>query len=124
MASPAPILQRKARWKEFRGILLQILKWSVVVWCFLPLARFSKGAVPFSRILLGILLFILFSGKFFYDTVLFDMIRRRRTTLKQDIFQLLGMLLAVGLIVTLVILMIAAYIMESSKPPENTPWIQ
>ncbi len=121
MAFPPSDRKRNARWKEFGGTVLQILKWALVLWCLWPLARFSEGSIQFARVLLGILLFILFSGKLLYDTVIMDYVRQRRTTLKQDIAQFLGMLLAVGLIVGLVLMMIAAFIIESSKPSGNMP---
>jgi cobalamin biosynthesis protein CobD/CbiB len=119
MADSDTARKRKARWKEIGGTLLQLLKWSAVIWCLWPLARFSEGSIQFTRVLLGILLFIIFSGKMLYDTIIMDYIRQRRTTLKQDIAQFLGMILAVALIVGLVLLMIAALIMESMKPTGN-----
>ena len=114
-AIPKWTRKQKRIWKEFGETSLEIFKWAIVIWCLWPLARFSNGSIQLTRVILGILFFILFSGKLLYDTVIMDFIRQKRTTLKQDIAAFAGMVLAVGLIVGLILLMVVAMIVEFSK---------
>lgn len=50
--------------------VLELSKWLLVLWLLLPLKNSIHDRVDFSRIVVGILLFVLFGGKIFYDTVL------------------------------------------------------
>jgi hypothetical protein len=101
--------------KEWGGAALEILKWVFVLWLLFPLARFTSGGIQFTRVLLGILLFIIFSGKTFYDTIIMGMIRGKRVSLKKDIVLLLGMALGAALIVGIVVLMVGLLIIESGQ---------
>ncbi len=62
--------------------------------------------INFTRVVFGILFFILFSGKLFYDTLL----QRRRTenpsSMAAEIFSMLGMAIALALVIGLVVLSI------------------
>jgi hypothetical protein len=119
MQSGVPVSKPDSFLKGFRKIAPQILKWIAVVWCLWPLARISEKGIPLTRVVLGILFFVLFSGKLLYDTIIADYIRQRRTTLKQDIAALIGMVFGVLLLIGLVLAMVAALLIESTKTPQN-----
>ena len=72
----------------------------------------SAGPLMFTRVALGVLLFVIFAGKLFYDTVIMGIIRQRRTTLKQDIVGLVGIVVGVGLVVGLVLMLVAFLFLE------------
>ncbi len=93
-------------------IALEILKWSFVIWLLWPLSRLSQeeGLNQITRVLLGILLFIIFTGKVFYDTVIMGWIKQRRTSLKQDAILLLGIILVLCLMLGLVVFLFSLYL--------------
>ena len=114
---------KKLRAREWKGIGTEFLKWGLVIWLLFPLTRMTAGRFMFMRVLLGILLFIIFAGKRFYDTVIMSTIRQRRTSMKEDLIAFLGMVLGasllVGFILFLFALMIAlwqAEMAQSLKP--------
>jgi len=98
-----------------RPVLLEMLKWLLVLYLLWPLVRFKEGAFPLLRLLLGILLFIIFSGKLFYDLFFADVVRQRRPTLKQDLWTLAGIVLAVLLLIGAVVAMVAAMLVAWQK---------
>jgi len=71
-------------------------------------------------VVIGILFFVLLSGKLLYDTIILDYIRQKRTTLKQDIAALIAMVLGILILIGLVLSMVAALITESAKTMEPT----
>ena len=64
---------KKYLFKDCGTIVLEIIKWSFVIWLLWPLSRVSqevgpnqfRGLEQFTRVTFGILLFIIFSGKVF-----------------------------------------------------------
>ena len=92
--------------------LVEIGKWVFVLWLLLPLRQASSGPILFARVALGILLFIIFTGKLFYDTVIEGYIRRRQMSAKQDILSLIGIVLVIGLVVGLVIFLIGFMMLQ------------
>lgn len=108
MNDPVPEKRkRKLKIREWKSVFTEILKWGLVIWLLFPLSRLSSGRYLFFRVLLGILLFIVFAGKTFYDIVIMDAIRQRRTSLKQDMIAFLGMIIGAMILVGLVILLFA-----------------
>lgn len=95
--------------------VLQFLKWAAVVWCLWPLARLSESGLPLTRVVVGILFFVIFAGKLLYDTLIADYVRQKRTTLKQDIAALIGMVIGVMILIGLVLAMVAALLVETGK---------
>jgi len=102
--------KQQIRIREWKGIVSEILKWGIVIWLLFPLTRLTAGRFMFMRVLLGILLFIIFAGKRFYDTVIMSAIKQRRTSLKEDMIAFLGMVLGATLLVGLVIFLFAMLI--------------
>jgi len=126
MAASSMTSKKKAAWKSAGETVLELLKWAAVIWCLWPLARYTGASeqpvsVPLTRVILGILFFILFGGKILYDTIIMDFIRQRRTTLKQDLVAFAGMVLAVIVLVGMVLLLVAALIVHSAAPQGSAP---
>ncbi|MBN2028638.1 hypothetical protein JW824_00180 [bacterium] len=102
---------------DWGKIIIEILKWSFIIWLLWPLSRLSQqeGLNQFTRVLFGILLFIIFTGKVFYDTVIMGWIKQRRTSIKQDAMMLVGMVLVLCLILGLVVFLVGLYLSEVSN---------
>ncbi len=101
---------RKAR--EWAGLGLEILKWIFVLWLLWPLRHPSGTPLEFFRVIAGIVLFIIFSGKLLYDTVIMSIIHQRRKTAKQDFITLIGLVLAMGLVVGVLFLFVGYAFLE------------
>lgn len=99
---------------------LEIGKWVLVLWLLWPVRHAINGPVDFSRVVLGILLFVIFAGKLFYDTIIMDILKQRRTSVKQDVLSMIGIVLVLSLVVGLLLFFVGFVIIElyrSSNQP-------
>ena len=108
-------LRRKAVFKDWLGTALEILKWAFVVWLLWPIVELGRQRMSVARVVAGICLFVVFAGKLFYDTLITEFVRQRRTTAKQDLMALLGMIAAIFLLAGLVIGMVGLLIIQWQK---------
>jgi len=111
--------KRKVIIKDWTKIALEVIKWTFVIWLLLPIRQASSGPVNFTRIAAGILLFIIFAGKVFYDTVIMGILHRRRTSVKQDILTLIGMVIVLSLVVGLLLLFVGFLLVELFKMSQS-----
>ena len=107
--------RRKIILKEWGGTALEVGKWLLVLWLLWPVRNANIAPVEFTRVVIGVLLFIIFAGKLFFDTVIMSIIRQRRTSVKRDIVTLLGIVLVLGLVVGLLLFFGALLLMEMSN---------
>ena len=98
--------------KDWGRTLLAIAQWIFVLWLLWPLRNPSTSPIHFARVVLGVLLFIVFGGKLFYDSVIAGILRQRRTSAKQDIVTLIGIVIVLGLVVGLLILFVGFVLVE------------
>lgn len=107
--------------KSLKLTLIEIGKWVIVLWLMSPLALAMSGPIDFSRVAMGILLFIIFTGKLLFDTIIAPLKTRIERTALQDVIMMIGAVTAVGLAVTMMILLVGVYVMrmmaEQSRPP-------
>ena len=115
--------KRKIVLKDWGRTALEIAKWVLVLWLLWPLRHATSGPVDFTRVLLGILLFIIFAGKVFYDTIIMGILRQRRTSAKQDLITLIGMVAGISLVVGLLVVFVGFAIVElyrsGSRPQDE-----
>lgn len=106
---------------SLKRTLIEIGKWLIVLWLMSPLALAMRGPVDFSRVALGILLFIIFTGKLLFDTIIAPLKTRTERTAAQDVIMMIGAVTAIGLAVTMMILLVGVYVMrlmaEQNRPP-------
>ena len=103
---------RKAFSKDWKTILPEIGKWLIVIWLLWPLGRSVPGKFTVVRIVLGVCLFVIFAGKVFYDIVILDYIRQKRTSVKRDIVTLIAMVMIIALLVGLVLVLFGLFIVK------------
>jgi len=97
----------RRRWWSFP---LEIVRWAVVIWLLWPLQNALSERVSFTRIAVGILLLVLFTGKLLYDTLLDPLLTGRRRDSKLDWVTLVVVILLVALVVALTTLFVVAYL--------------
>jgi len=112
--------RRKAIIKEWSGVGLEILKWLFVLFLLLPI-RSPKGTLTeFARIMLGYLLFIIFGGKIFYDTIIMGMIRKRYASAKKDALMFFFMVFIIAVVVGFVLVLFGLLITEYIKNSQGS----
>jgi hypothetical protein len=107
--------RRKIILKDWGSTLFEVIKWLVVLWLLWPIRKANVAPVEFSRVVIGVLLFIIFAGKLFFDTVVMSIIRQRRVSAKREVVTLIGIVLVLGLVVGLLILFGGYLLLEMSK---------
>jgi len=105
--------------KTLRGVW-EIIKWGAILWLLLPLVNPRPGDFNVTRVVLGILFLVLFSGKMFYDRVLERLLKQPNQSRRQDMFTMLGVLAAI-LLMMMVVLVGVGYYLLSSLTPKNGP---
>jgi hypothetical protein len=107
--------RRKVILKDWAGTALEIGKWLLILWLLLPIRDATSGPVDFTRVLLGILLFIIFAGKMLYDTIIMGVLKQRRASAKQDFFALIGIVAGLSLLVGLLLVLVGFAIIQLYK---------
>ena len=116
--------EKNIKFKSWKATILEILKWALVLWLLLPLRHTTGGSIAFWRVVLGILLFIILAGKLFYDTIITEFVKQRRTSVKQDIVTLIGLVLVIILILGFFVFFMGFVIvelMQMSSDPKGGP---
>lgn len=96
--------------KQACAIVWEVSKWALVVWLLLPLRNSMTEHVNFNRIILGILLFVIFGGKVFYDTVLDSFKKRPERKPIVDLVVMVASIAVIALIVGISIVFIGYFI--------------
>lgn len=107
--------------KSLPPFLFELAKWALVLWLMSPLAVAMHGPVDFTRVALGILLFILFTGKMLYDTILAPAKTRADRTPLQDVLAMFGSVAVIALAVGMMLVLVGLYVMKviaSWTPPQ------
>ena len=113
--------RRKIILKDWGSTVFEIVKWLVVLWLLWPIRKANVAPVEFTRVVIGVGLFIIFAGKLFYDTVIMSIVRQRRMSAKRELISLLGIVVVLGLVVGLLILFGGYLLLEMSKNINTGP---
>ncbi len=105
------------RLKRRTGWILEILEWTLIIWLLLPLSQALERPIYFPRILLGILLFVIFTGKMFYDAV----IKPPKENKTKDLLSLLGAVVIMAVIVLAAVGFIGVLIWQLMSQNVQTP---
>jgi len=112
----------KNTWKKIATYVLEIGKWVLVIWLLLPMRDVLSGPVDFTRIALGILLFILFSGKMFYDAIIDNYKKRDVQSAGAEILSTLITVIIMAAMVAFVVgsvgLLLYAYVQQANEPSQ------
>ncbi len=104
--------------KKVSGVfyyIKEIAKWGLVVWLMWPLTYSMQTRVSFPRMMAGILLFILFIGKLFYDLI-YDSYRQRVNKNKYvELLVTVGAVTLIAILVGAIALFIGLYAFEMMK---------
>lgn len=112
--------KRKFILKDWGNTALEMGKWVLVLWLLWPIRSVAAGPMEFFRVAAGILLFIIFAGKLFYDTIIMGILRQRRTSVKQDILSFVGIILVMSIVVGFLLLFVGYLVIELMKMSQQT----
>jgi hypothetical protein len=89
----------------------------VVILLLLPLRNAGKEEIDFSRVMLGIMLFVIFSGKMFYDALLDSYKRKVEGSMGREVIAMLGMVIVMALVIGLVVASVGLLVYLYLQPP-------
>jgi ABC-type multidrug transport system permease subunit len=95
--------------------IAQSAKWLLVAWLLYPLRRRMHLPIDFTRSALGILLFIIFAGKMFYDSIVWRQVTGRSREGWQDLLSLAAMVLIIAMLLAVTIFFIGLYIVNFTQ---------
>lgn len=101
--------------------LREVAKWAFVIWLFLPLKHSLQAPIEFGRVALGIVLFVIFSGKLLYDVVFFPRQHRIENTPGKDLLSMIGIVTGIALLVFLLVFFIALYVVNYMNATTEMP---
>ena len=105
-------IEKNRRARDLCRVVMEVGKWFIVLWLLWPLRSASAAPINMIRAVLGVLLFIIFAGKLFYDTIIMGILKQRRMSVKQDILAMIGMIVVLGFVVGLLILFVGFVLIE------------
>ncbi|MFQ6113442.1 MAG: hypothetical protein ACE5NG_05050 [bacterium] len=99
-------------YKSSFNYLKEIAKWALVLWLFLPLRHALEGPVEFVRVAVGIVLFVIFSGKLLYDVVFFPRQHRAESSAGKDLLSMIGIVAGMALLVFMLVFFVALFVIN------------
>jgi hypothetical protein len=98
------------RRKQTVRFIVTAAKWLLVAWLLYPLRGRMRLPIDFTRSALGILLFVIFAGKMFYDSVIWKQVTGRSRGTAADLLSLAAMVLIIAMLLAVTIFFIGLYI--------------
>ncbi len=111
---------KKNKNRDGLSIVLEIVKWGLVIWLLWPMRNAMSGPMEMGRVVLGVVLFIIFAGKLLYDTVIMGIVRQKRYSARQDFFSMIGIVLVLAVIVGLLIFFVGYVLVEIFRLSRRT----
>jgi energy-coupling factor transporter transmembrane protein EcfT len=101
--------------------LREVAKWALVLWLFLPLRNSFEAPIEFGRVALGIVLFVIFSGKLLYDVVFFPRQHQSESTPGKDLLSMIGIVVGIAFLVFLLVFFIALFVVNYMNATTEMP---
>ncbi len=96
--------------KKIKPVLWEIGKWGIVLWLIWPIKNSMIKRMDFSRIVFGVLLFVIFAGKMFYDIVLKDYIDHSEKSNLSAVLALVAMVSFVALLIGAILVFFGVFV--------------
>jgi hypothetical protein len=107
---------------KLKPVFLEFAKWILVIWLLFPITMVQEKVISFPRIMAGIMLFIVFSGKMLYDIMLKKRNRDNERSNTADLLAMIGTVVVISAIVGLFIVMIGFLVvsgMQQATAPQE-----
>lgn len=91
---------------------LEIGRWALVVYLLFPLRRRMRLPLEFVRTALGIVLFVIFTGKMLYDSVIWKQLTGATRDSGRDLLSMVAIVLLISLLVATTIFFIGLYVVN------------
>jgi predicted ABC-type exoprotein transport system permease subunit len=92
--------------------VLEIGKWALVIWLLLPMRSAMQGTIEFTRVGLGVILFVIFVGKLLYDVTYFPRQHQRESSVGKDLVSMIGIVSGMALLILLLVFFVAMYVIN------------
>ena len=96
---------------KFTAYAFEIGKWALVIWLLLPMRTSHQGPIEFSRVALGVILFVIFAGKLLYDTTFFRG-RGEASSSGKDLLSMIGIVAGIAFLVLVLVLFVVFYVVN------------
>ncbi len=107
--------------KKITLIVKEIGKWALAFWLVWPITQGATSRMSFYRIMLGILLFILFIGKMFYDIIIESYHKREHPNKFIDFFVMVGSVTFIALVIAAAIVITGLMVYEMASDAAKEP---
>ncbi len=97
---------------KIHSYILEIGKWALVIWLLLPMRSAMQGTIEFTRVGLGVILFVIFVGKLLYDVTYFPKQHKSESSAGKDLISMIGIVLGIALLVLLLVFFVAMYVIN------------
>ncbi len=107
-------------WSKIKPFVWEAFKWGLLIWLLSPIAWMHEKTVSFPRIMLGIMLFVILSGKMLYDIMVNRRSRQVERSPAADLLATVAMVTIVALVVGLFVVTIG-YLLLSGMQQATMP---
>jgi len=107
-------------WSKIKPFVWEVSKWGLLIWLLSPIAWMHEKPVSFPRIMLGIMLFVVLSGKMLYDIMVSHRYRPVERSHAADLLATVAMVTVVALVVGLFVVTIG-YLLLSGMQQASAP---
>ncbi len=107
--------------KKITLIVKEIGKWALAFWLVWPITQGASSRLSFYRIMLGILLFIVYIGKMFYDIIIDSYHKREHPNKYIDFLIMVGSVTFIALIIAAAIVITGLVIFEMASDAAQEP---
>ncbi|HPN34703.1 MAG TPA: hypothetical protein PK843_09325 [bacterium] len=107
-------------WSKVKPFVWEACKWGLLIWLLSPIAWMHEKPVPFPRIMIGIMLFVILSGKMFYDIMVNRRSREVEKSPAADLLATVAMVTVIALVVGLFVVTIG-YLLLSGMQQATAP---
>jgi len=106
---------------KIKPVILELAKWGLVFWLLAPAIKIQDKVISFPRLMAGIMLFIVFSGKMLYDIMISGHQRHSERSHAADLLATVGMVVVVSLIVGLFVVLIGYLVITLMQQATTQP---
>ena len=91
---------------------IEVGRWILVAWLLFPFRQRMYSPLEFVRTALGVVLFVIFTGKMFYDSVIWKEITGRSREGGRDLLSLAAIVLIITMLVAVTVFFVGLYIVN------------
>jgi hypothetical protein len=97
---------------KISSYVIEVGKWALIIWLLFPITGTAQGPINFARLALGVVLFVIFTGKLLYDVVFFPRQHQRESSAGKDLVSMIGIVFGIALLVLVLVVFVVMYVIN------------